>query len=139
MGHPGHNVVQSIMDQGWNTGLHLTGNTAVCPKFCSVCQTVNATKPPVQKVDHPYATNPYELIFSDVFGPVNPVSSDGYRYAIHFTDASTRKTKVYFMRTKDESLDKFIDYLAEVETSGYYISSLAIRTDNDTNYSGFSK
>ena len=134
MGHPGYDVVRTIRDQGWKTGLDLTGNTAVCPKFCSVCQIMNATKPPAGKVDHEYATDPYELIFSDVFGPVNPVSSDGYRYAIHFTDAATRKTKVYFMRTKDESLDRFIDFLAEVESDGYSVRALTIRTDNDQNY-----
>ena len=106
----------------------------MCPKFCTVCQTVNATKPPAGKVEHEYATEPYSLIFSDCFGPVQEESSQGYKYGIHFTDAYSRKCAIYFLRTKDEALDRFMDYLAEIRADGYDIDQLVLRTDNANEY-----
>ena len=94
----------------------------------------NATKPTVHKVKHAYATKPFELIFSDVFGPVNPMSHRGYLYAIHFTCAYTKYTKIYFMSSKDQSLDCFIQFIADIENMGHTVQNLTIRTDNDTNY-----
>ncbi|KAG8490244.1 hypothetical protein CXB51_016084 [Gossypium anomalum] len=45
--------------------------------------------------------NPLGLVVADVWGPA-PISSNGFRYYMAFTDAGTRYTWVYFMRQKSE-------------------------------------
>jgi transposase InsO family protein len=56
-----------------------------------------------------------ELVHSDVCNPMPSTSLSGYVYYISFIDDYSRKTWVYFLKSKDELLGKFKEFKALVE------------------------
>jgi transposase InsO family protein len=56
-----------------------------------------------------------DLIHSDVCGPMSSTSLTGNLYYVTFIDDSSRKTWIYFMKTKDEVFSKFQEFKALVE------------------------
>jgi hypothetical protein len=56
-----------------------------------------------------------ELIQSDVCGPMPSTSISGYVYYVSFIDDYSRKTWVYFLKTKDEVFSKFKEFKALIE------------------------
>jgi transposase InsO family protein len=56
-----------------------------------------------------------ELVHSDVCGPMLSTSLSGYVYYVSFIDDYSRKTCVYFLKSKDEVLRKFKEFKALVE------------------------
>jgi hypothetical protein len=48
-----------------------------------------------------------DLIHSDVCGPMSLTSLIGNLYYVTFIDDSSRKTWIYFMKTKDEVFNRF--------------------------------
>jgi hypothetical protein len=45
---------------------------------------------------------PYEVIFSDVDGPMSITGHDGSRFFVTFIDACTKKSEVYLLKYKSE-------------------------------------
>ena len=77
------------------------------------------------------ATEPFELIHSDVCGPMSVSSLGGSRYYVTFD--FTRYTTVYFLKTKDEVLEKFKEFHNfGVSFTGKQVKIL--RTDNGGEY-----
>jgi hypothetical protein len=62
------------------------------------------------------ATGLLDLIHADVCGPMQVPSMSGFRYMVMFTDDKSRFRSVYFLRRKDEVLEKWRQYRAAVET-----------------------
>ena len=56
-----------------------------------------------------------DLIHSDVCGPMSSVSLSGYEYYVTFIDNYSKKTWIYFMKTKDEVFSRFQEFKALVE------------------------
>lgn len=56
------------------------------------------------------ATQPLELIHSDVWGPTLTPSHLGYKYYIHFIDDYTRFTSIFPLRSKVEVLSLFQNF-----------------------------
>jgi transposase InsO family protein len=56
-----------------------------------------------------------ELIHSDVCGPMPSNSLSGYVYYVSFIDDYSRKTWVYFLKSKDEVFGKFKEFKALIE------------------------
>jgi hypothetical protein len=56
-----------------------------------------------------------ELIHLDVCGPIPSTSLIGYEYYVPFIDDYSRKTWVYFLKSKYEVLRKFKEFKALVE------------------------
>ena len=61
------------------------------------------------------ATSVLELIHTDICGPFNVKSMDGFDSFITFTDDFSRYGYIYPIRDRSEALDKFKIYKAEVE------------------------
>ena len=82
----------------------------------------------------PYrAKEPFELIHSDVCGPMSESSLGGSRYYAIFIDDFSRYTYVYFPKNKSEALEKFKDFHNyAVNVTGKIIK--VIRTDNGGEY-----
>jgi len=55
------------------------------------------------------------LIHSDICGPMSTKSLSGVEYFITFIDDHSRKTWIYFLKTKDEVFDRFKEFKALVE------------------------
>jgi hypothetical protein len=56
-----------------------------------------------------------DLIHSDVCGPMSVQSVSGFKYYVIFIDDYSRKTWIYFLKTKDEVFDRFREFRALVE------------------------
>ena len=61
------------------------------------------------------ANNVLEIIHSDIFGPIKPVSNGGKRYFVTFTDDFSRKTWVYFLHEICQSFKAFNNFKVHVE------------------------
>jgi transposase InsO family protein len=74
-----------------------------------------------------------DLIHSDICGPMSSVSLSGYEYYVTFIDDHSRKTWIYFMKTKDKVFSRFQEFKALVENqTGRKIKTL--RSDNGGEY-----
>lgn len=70
-----------------------------------------------------------ELVHSNIFGPMSSPSLSGYLYYVIFIDDFSRKTWIYFLKTKKETFIKFQEFKAFVEKqTGKHIR--ALRTNN---------
>jgi len=79
------------------------------------------------------STRILQLIHSDVCGPMHTESVGGCRYFVTFIDDYSRCCRVYFMRNKSDTFDKFKEFEARATNScGKKIGIL--RTDNGGEY-----
>ena len=95
-------------------------------------------KNPFPKVSPHRASRPYEIIHSDICGPMQVDSIGGSRYMITFTDDYSRYTVAYFIKKKDEALTKFKEFVNYVENQS---KVEILRSDNGGEYksNSFSK
>ncbi|KAL4384136.1 hypothetical protein GQ457_15G014370 [Hibiscus cannabinus] len=71
------------------------------------------------------ATEPLQLVQTDVCGPIKPPSFGKSKYFLLFIDDYSRKTWVYFLKQKSEAFGAFKIFKALVEKeSGFEIKSL---------------
>ena len=84
--------------------------------LCQVCIKAKHTGK-FERKPQPRATKPFELLHSDLCGPINPSSKSGFRYFILYIDDFTRVTWVYFLQTKSstEVVSVFQDLQARIE------------------------
>ncbi|UYV65858.1 hypothetical protein LAZ67_3005722 [Cordylochernes scorpioides] len=102
---------------------------------CEVCLEGKMRRLPFpsKPVESKKTSSPLELIHSDVVGLISPMSKGGNNYFVTFIDDFTHYTKVYFMRSKSEVLDKFKEYKNSVEN--YHSRKIKVlRSDNGTEY-----
>jgi hypothetical protein len=81
---------------------------------CKGCAQGNNINNPFPKSDSK-EEEILELIHSDVRGPMPSTSLSGYVYYVAFIDDYFCKTWVYFLKSKDEVLEKFKEFKALVE------------------------
>ena len=101
------------------------------PDLVSLRPTCIQTKQQ-QRVAHTPSSHtsiPFELIHSDLCGPIKR-SNGGNQYYIVYIDDCTPYTEVYFLVTKsaEEISAKFRNYLAWIEAQGFHIKRF--RCDN---------
>ena len=102
-------------------------------EICEGCVMGKQTRLPFPKKSSRITTKPLELIHSDVCGPISVESIGGSRYFITFIDNYSRFVVTYAMKTKDEALDKFKQYVAMAETK-FESRVKKIRNDNGGEY-----
>jgi transposase InsO family protein len=79
------------------------------------------------------STGVLDLIHTDVCGPMSRVSLGGCEYYVTFIDDHSRKTWIYFLKTKSEVFKRFQEFKALVENqTGRKIKVL--RSDNGGEY-----
>jgi len=76
-----------------------------------------------------------ELIHTDICGPFNVRSVDGFSYFITFTDDFSRYGYIYPIRDKSEALDKFKIFRAKVENQ-HELKIKVVRSDRGGEYYG---
>ena len=64
----------------------------------------------------PRSSAPWDLVWSDVWGPSEIEARGKYRYYVSFTDNFTRYTQIYLMRQKSEAFEKYTSLAAWVRT-----------------------
>ncbi|KAG8487351.1 hypothetical protein CXB51_021004 [Gossypium anomalum] len=93
---------------------------------CVACPLGKAHKLPFTRSLSEYS-KPLQLVVADVWGPA-PVSSNGFRYYVAFTDAHSRYTWLNFLHTKSEVLTVFSIFHKQAERS-LGCQLLALQTD----------
>jgi transposase InsO family protein len=74
-----------------------------------------------------------ELIHSDVCGPMPSSPISGYVYYVSFIDDYSRKTWIYFLKSKDEVFSKFKEFKALIENL-FERKIKILRSDNGGEY-----
>ena len=72
---------------------------ALCGQTKFHCETSVMAKQPNVRNRNPdvRATEPFELVHTDLSGPIDPIAKDGFRYAIVFTDHYSSNMFTYFL------------------------------------------
>ncbi|KAL8159107.1 LOW QUALITY PROTEIN: hypothetical protein V2J09_000644 [Rumex salicifolius] len=78
------------------------------PKFAASTEIL---EPPFQNRAFGEQSQPLELIYYDICGPITPTSNSGKRYFISFIDDFSRKAWVYLLAEKSEDFSSFKSYL----------------------------
>ena len=81
--------LESVVD-----GMTINGKT---DSHCESCILGKPTKFTCKKTAA-QAKYPLEFVSSDVCGPINPVSSDGFKYVVSFIENYSGYTFLYFIR-----------------------------------------
>ena len=97
-------------------------------EFCKVCPLGKLSTSPIAKDRKDKATEPSERVFSDVMGPFQTKSLNGFQYAVTFVCDYSKHCVVKFMKNKSEVLDKFKEYVADTK------KPQILRSDNGTEY-----
>ena len=98
-------------------GMKGTGKGSVKPGDCNTCilgkLTDNRNRQPDKR-----AKAPLELVHTDLSGPLEPVSRDGFKYSIAFTDDFSGAVAVYFLKSKSDTVRATEKFLADVAPYG---------------------
>ncbi len=64
------------------------------------------------------ATKPFELVHTDLAGPIDPVAKDGFRYVIIFTDDYSGCLFTYFLKEKSDAVKATEKFLTDISPYG---------------------
>ena len=81
---------------------------------CQGCSEAKRIRKPVKTLTYTRAAKPAERCFVDLSGPKSVKSMGGKEYMMIVRDDYSRFTRVFFLRTKDETATHFSKYLAEI-------------------------
>ena len=65
------------------------------------------------KQPYRHAVSTFELIQTDLAGPIEPADINEYRYAITFTDDFSSAIFVYFLKTKKDTISATKKFIAD--------------------------
>ena len=127
LGHCNYDDVLKL--EGVVDGMKVIGNSEK-PADCNVCVLGKMTQGR-SRTPRCRSTVPLALVHTDLAGPVEPVSSEGFRYAIVFTDDYSGFVFVYFLKSKSDAVEATERFLAD---SAPYGKVKCLRSDNGTEY-----
>ena len=130
-GHVGMDSISKLIDENMAEGMNCSDHG----KESSLCESCIMGKQhrTLFPKDKPHrASQPFEIIHSDVCGPMHIKSLGSSRYFVTFIDDYSRYTQTYFLKNKDEVLEKFKEFVNYVNTLGKKVKIL--RSDNGGEY-----
>ena len=83
--------------------------------MCEGCVAGKAKRKAFKSSNSTRVYEPLEIIHSDLQGPMSTTSIAGYRYSCVFTCGGTRYVWVYYLKSKDQTLDIFKKFVPWVE------------------------
>lgn len=81
---------------------------------CDACAMGKLKTPPAINSFHK-SPNVLDLIHTDLLGPISLCATSGMRYILTFIENHTRHCSVDFLKSKDETLSKFLEYKSLME------------------------
>ncbi|UYV77695.1 K02A2.6-like, partial [Cordylochernes scorpioides] len=99
------------------------------PDKCSDCMIGKSTKRPFLNLRSTKETQTPALVHCDLMGPFNIESWGGSRFVLTIIDDASRYTRVYFLKRKGDTLEKFKEWMKEAENQTGF-SLKRILTDN---------
>ena len=130
-GHLSRNNLRLLRDQKLVSGMDFQSVKEL--EFCESCAHGKQKRASFPKGQATRASEILEIVHSDVCGPMQGNSLGGSRYFVTFIDDKSRFTAVYFMKTKDQVLEKFKEYEVMV-TSMTEKKIKILRSDNGGEY-----
>ena len=114
LGHVNFHALKQLVDK------EMAGGVPLIQKPDQVCQSCLAAKQ--TRLSFPRsvvwrAEEPLGLIHVDLCGPINPVSVSGNKYFMLLVDDCTRWCSVYMLKSKDEAVEAFVKFKAQVENN----------------------
>lgn len=122
----------ALLKQGMVTGINYSDNYIPC----IACVEGKQNKLPFPKKSHTRATQVLELVHTDLCGPMPTTSFSGAKYFLLFIDDFTRKTFVYFLKSKNEVFEHFKTFKALVQNQTDRKIKV-LRSDNGGEYINF--
>nr|GEV65574.1 retrovirus-related Pol polyprotein from transposon TNT 1-94 [Tanacetum cinerariifolium] len=99
--------------------------------LCSSCELGKAKRKSFYTKLNPSSKRPLQLLHMDLCGPMRVASINGKRYVLVIIDDYSRYTWTHFLRSKDETLKVFIDFLRLVQR-GLQAQVEVVRTNKGT-------
>ena len=97
---------------------------------CEIC--IENKKPNMRNREAaPKSNNVFDLVYSDLAGPITPVGKQGFKYAMNFVDDHSGAVFVYPLKRKSDAVKCLKLFLAD---SKKYGAVKALRSDNGTEY-----
>lgn len=84
-------------------------------QVCSDCLTAKQTRQPFPKSAQWHATEKLSLVYVDLCGPIVPATAGGNKYFMLLVDDYSRWMHVFLLKSKDQAVEVFVKYKAEVE------------------------
>lgn len=127
LGHPSTKIFETIIKR---CKLPVKANDSF--NFCEACQfgKLHALAFPIS---NSRASAHFELIHTDLWGPAPVMSTDGYRYYVHFIDDYSRFTWIYPLKLKGDTFAAFSHFLALVKMQ-FGGTVKMVQSDNGTEY-----
>ncbi|XP_056841747.1 uncharacterized protein LOC130494925 [Raphanus sativus] len=122
LGHPSIQKIDSISNV---LGISQRNKTSFHCAICPLAKQKHLSFPSQNNM----SIKPFDLLHIDTLGPFSVTSNEGYIYFLTIVDDHTRVTWIYLMRTKDEVLTLFPEFLKMVETQ-YKTTVKGVRSDN---------
>lgn len=107
-------------------GMKVRDKSSSKPNDCNVCILGKLAQYRNRKPDA-RATAPLDSVHTDLAGPVDPASKEGFKYSLAFTDDFSGAVFVYFLRNKSDTVaatERFLAHLAP------YGKMKCMRSDN---------
>lgn len=120
-------LVKHKMVEGIDENLKIERNS-----FCEPCVSGKMCRLPFHT--RRKSSRLLEIVHSDVCGPIDPVSYDGYKYFVTFIDDYSHFVVVYLLTHKSEVLKCFREYVQMTE-SKFNVRMAKLRCDNGGEYS----
>ena len=128
LGHCNHKDILKLKDIV--EGMEISDSSSRKPQDCNVCIEGKMTQRRNRNPDA-CATAPLELVHTDLAGPIDPISREGFRYSIAFTDDYSGAVFVYFLKSKSDTVAATQKFLADTAPYG---EVKCIRSDNGSEF-----
>jgi hypothetical protein len=113
MGHVNHDDLKKMVRDGRVTGVELDMDSK--PEFCATCIKAKAPRKPFPKHSLKDKITTYgSKVSSDVWGPAQVKSLGGNSYSNSYLDHHSHEERVYFLKRKSETFDRYKKYEAWV-------------------------
>ncbi|CAI5465411.1 unnamed protein product [Closterium sp. Yama58-4] len=115
-GHLSVSTIRTMATQGVVHGIVADLSTNEEVEKCSACLEGKMARKPFPTRTKPLASNPLDLVHTDLCGPITPTSKGGARYILTFLDDTTRMVWVYLLMDKSATTMTIKKWVALVET-----------------------
>jgi len=115
MGHISHAALKSHGPSAL-TGMDLDGSTTADIPVCRGCEFGKSTRQPFSASTTQRTSRVFEVVHSDLAGPMQTKSIQGSAYTATFIDNHSKLAVVYFLKSKDQFVKALQTYLAWGET-----------------------
>ncbi|CAB4039167.1 Retrovirus-related Pol poly from transposon TNT 1-94, partial [Paramuricea clavata] len=110
-------------------GMKITSHKEVECKTCTQGKmTQSRNRTPDKR-----ANAPFDLVHSDLAGPISPGGKDGFNYALSFVDDYSGVIMIYFLKHKSDTVEATKQFLADIAPLG---KVKCIRSDNGGEFIG---